>query len=680
VSVGGYSAQQQFIQMYSYNQAGHVTPKRLELYQPNGAAGYPGSYTTQSWDVGYTYNTYGQAVSTTYPGVNAGTVPGAPGNPYGQTYTVGFDSMNRPNTLTDSRGFYAVQGTQYNAANQLTQVEYQYAAGYFGSGGASFWENRGYNAMNQLTAVNNFNDNGNPATPDGPLQMRYNYTAGSNNGQIASATAGSGSSASTVSHTYDALKRLTAASSSGAPSWSQSYSYDGFGNMTSKQGDGMPFVNAMDQTTNRLAGTNICYDLAGNLISDQNGGGCGNPNYGYDAANRLVSVSVSGGTERYYYTADNKRVSTISSSGAQTVFIYGAFGEKLSWVTSTGSILNGGLMYNNVYFAGRLIKQGTDAVSGTSPTSPYPDDYFVGIDRLGSVTTLAHGTATTILPYGEEYDGTANGGIKFATYTRDASTGLDYADQRFYSSQFGRFLSADRYVSGAVPGIPAAWNRYTYVIGDPVNLFDPTGRDFCDPGDPDYPECDAPCTQLAGASPADSCGDPGGGGGGGPAPQPPTLTLDAETGGSGNGSKVLNWLPKAVHRLTKFKTKANSNCDKDLSAINLTPASVEKLAATVPIEDASSANPAVYKILMDKHADFGVLTGQSYDGIVYYNSSLFWQNSFSLLLGTLVHEFSHLAGSDDIRDQTQLGLAVGAATSNISIKLATDCFGYKPSE
>jgi hypothetical protein len=67
--------------------------------------------------------------------------------------------------------------------------------------------------------------------------------------------------------------------------------------------------------------------------------------------------------------------------------------------------------------------------------------------------------------------------------------------------------------------MPAAWNKYDDVIGDQVNLFDPTGRDFCDPGDPDYPDCDDPCTELAGASPPDSCGDPGGGGG--PQPQPP---------------------------------------------------------------------------------------------------------------------------------------------------------------
>ena len=70
---------------------------------------------------------------------------------------------------------------------------------------------------------------------------------------------------------------------------------------------------------------------------------------------------------------------------------------------------------------------------------------------------------------------------------------------------------------------------------------------------------------------------------------------------------MLKWLPKAQAKLTKFKTKANSNCDKDLAAINLTSASVDKLAATVPIEDASTANPSVYALLVTKQADFGVL-------------------------------------------------------------------------
>ena len=62
----------------------------------------------------------------------------------------------------------------------------------------------------------------------------------------------------------------------------------------------------------------------------------------------------------------------------------------------------------------------------------------------------------------------------FATYTRDAS-GLDYADQRYYWSNLGRFTSPDPYGDNWNSADPASWNMYAYVNGDPVNLNDPDG-------------------------------------------------------------------------------------------------------------------------------------------------------------------------------------------------------------
>jgi RHS repeat-associated protein len=456
----GVGLPQQFIQMFGYTTSGHVSVKRLQL---NG----PGSSVTPFWDVGYTYNAFGQVVSTSYPSV--------PGYANGQTYTMGYDNMNRPATLKDSRGFYAVQAVVYNAADQPVQTQFQLSAGFNGATNANFWENRGYNVLNQLTVLNNFNTSN--TVVNGPVELTYSFTAGQNNGQVTSATLNSGLVTNTF--TYDALKRLTAAAATGNTVWSQNYTYDGFGNMTSKTGSGLTFTNVIDQTTNRLTGTNICYDADGNLISDQNGGGCGNPNYAYDVPNRMVSAKVSGGTEYYAYDADNKRISTVSATGVQTLFIYGAGGEKLSVVGGSGSISN------NVYFAGRLIKQNTDQITGNM-SSLSPDDNFVAVDRMGSVKKYYTAPAgTAYMPYGEEANPGAisNDQIKFATYTRDSSTGLDYADQRFYTSQFGRFMSADRFKQTPNANDSGSWNKYSYTQGDPINYYDPSGRfSSCPPG------------------------------------------------------------------------------------------------------------------------------------------------------------------------------------------------------
>jgi RHS repeat-associated protein len=96
--------------------------------------------------------------------------------------------------------------------------------------------------------------------------------------------------------------------------------------------------------------------------------------------------------------------------------------------------------------------------------------------------------------------------VGFATYTNDSATGLQYADQRYYASNFGRFMSPDpgepvgaktrqkhskvsKGASGfsAKLGRPLDWNGYAYAIDDPVNHNDPQGRFYClvDAGDDD---------------------------------------------------------------------------------------------------------------------------------------------------------------------------------------------------
>ena len=69
----------------------------------------------------------------------------------------------------------------------------------------------------------------------------------------------------------------------------------------------------------------------------------------------------------------------------------------------------------------------------------------------------------------------------FGTYYRD-STGLDYAQHRYYGQALGRFLTADPFQASAGLVDPASWNRYTYTRGDPISSFDPNGLADCPAG------------------------------------------------------------------------------------------------------------------------------------------------------------------------------------------------------
>jgi RHS repeat-associated protein len=188
----------------------------------------------------------------------------------------------------------------------------------------------------------------------------------------------------------------------------------------------------------------------------------------YDEANRIVSATeTSGGTEYYAYAPDGKRMFRMEADGVtEEWMLWGARGEKLGTFAMVYNEYVGDdqhpyqpVVSPTLWFAGRKIWEGTGAPAA---------------DRLG--------TTVPVYPYGDEITPTANGVTKFATYLRDSFTGLDYADQRYYASGYGRFNTADKSTGSARLGIPGTWNRYAYVGGDPINLNDPSGLDpYCGP-------------------------------------------------------------------------------------------------------------------------------------------------------------------------------------------------------
>ena len=136
-------------------------------------------------------------------------------------------------------------------------------------------------------------------------------------------------------------------------------------------------------------------------------------------------------------------------------------------------------------------------------------------DRLGSVGNY--------YPYGEERNSPQlpNDQVKFATYTRDSATGNDYADQRYYTSTLGRFMSADPYRASTDSKQPQSFDRYGFVWGDPINGADPTG--LCTLEGVQYPDGLPPCPDTTSTT---VNGDP--------EPVPLNVTLNAASGNPTN--------------------------------------------------------------------------------------------------------------------------------------------------
>jgi RHS repeat-associated protein len=65
--------------------------------------------------------------------------------------------------------------------------------------------------------------------------------------------------------------------------------------------------------------------------------------------------------------------------------------------------------------------------------------------------------------------------MRFTGKERDAETGLDYFGARYFSGAQGRFTSPDPLLNSGRPWEPQSWNRYAYVLNNPLKYSDPDG-------------------------------------------------------------------------------------------------------------------------------------------------------------------------------------------------------------
>ncbi|MBX3295324.1 MAG: hypothetical protein KF762_06405 [Acidobacteria bacterium] len=160
-------------------------------------------------------------------------------------------------------------------------------------------------------------------------------------------------------------------------------------------------------------------------------------------------------TGRAVYNGDGLRIKkVVPGTGETTIFAYDA--------------------------SNRLVAEYSTVVE---PTATAKTSYLT-TDHLGSprITTDQFGQVASrrdFMPYGEEIArqnyGSDSVRQKFTGYERDNETKLDFAQARMHNFNRGRFSSPDPLMASAKRVLPQTWNRYTYVINNPLNLIDPSG-------------------------------------------------------------------------------------------------------------------------------------------------------------------------------------------------------------
>lgn len=403
------------------------------------------------YDTAYSYNIAGALVEQTYP----------------STRKVKFTTdqngdLSQVQSLKNSNYGYLsyADAFSYDKNGQLTKFQL----------GNGRWETFEYNSRQQITKIGL----GTVDSTKDILELAYSYnTTGNqdNNGNLLKQTIKVPSATDFVqTMTYDALNRLTSTEEkqSTTQTWKQEFSYDRYGNRNFVTGSGHTTTlgscstavcnPSFDTSKNRFStGQGYSYDANGNMTQDASG-----QRFGFDAENHqkeffLSSNSGSTPDATYHYDGDGRRVKKISSTET-TVFVYDA--------------------------GGKAIAEYSTVLASTPQVS------FLTQDHLGSqrIITNENGTVTDrkdFASFGDDVTASRTSGIGYTSaeeprknytgYEKDAESGLEFAQARYYNPKHGRFTSVDPLTASASIKNPQTFNRYSYVLNSPYKYVDPLG-------------------------------------------------------------------------------------------------------------------------------------------------------------------------------------------------------------
>jgi RHS repeat-associated protein len=434
------------------------------------AEAYTGTSGSKTTDLGFSYSARGEVadvwestlnsggyyhVNATYWAngklnvLNGGTNP-LPGLP---AITYGVNSEGRASIVSAATGQNPVTATSYNVAHQVTGIT-------FGSADSDAYT---YDPNTGRMTQYKFNMGTGPQTDIGTLTWNANGTLG----QLQITDQINTANSQTCTFGHDDLVRITSANCGAV--WAQTFGLDPFGNL-SKSGSAqfLPTYTSAPPT-NRYAsipGGSVTYDSNGNLTNDVT------HTYTWDADGN--NLSVDGSTVTVIYDALDRMIEQTRGS-AHTQIVYGPYGMKLA-------LMNGQTFVN----AFVKLPGGARAVYSSTGLAYYRHSDHLGTSRLATTTTRTKYYDVAYAPYGEDYNGSGTTpDLAFTDQNQDTakngwSSNLYDFMLREYRTAHGRWTSPDPAGLGAVdPSSPQSWNRYAYVVNNPLAMIDILGDDGC---------------------------------------------------------------------------------------------------------------------------------------------------------------------------------------------------------
>lgn len=425
-------------------------------------------------------------------------------NGFSRTFT--YDSLSRPkSTVTRIDGQNYTQSMTYDSLSRVKQITYptgyKVENHYHPSLGhktqvtrvgtnEKIWEAKSFDARGQLAEyklgtnlnVSNAYDDVTGRITDiaawvvGPTLVNNHYKWYANGNLDERRSTVNGVTVTDI-FTYDNLNRLELMETSGAINASQAVTYDALGNIMSKSdvgayayGGTCNGIQAGPHAVTTAGNRTYCYDQNGNMISGDG------RTITYAPFNKPSVITKGANTSRFWYgpsRARFKRQDT-TSEGTKTTHYVGGY-EKITGVGGTKE---------RIYIGGNAV-----VIKDSSGEKLN----FLIKDHLGSTIAVTDHLGAVVERMSYDAWGKRrhiNGDLNFdllnfsSTFTNRGYTGHEHIDSvglihmngRVYDPAIGRFLSADPFIQA--PNNLQSYNRYSYVINNPLRYTDPSGYFF----------------------------------------------------------------------------------------------------------------------------------------------------------------------------------------------------------